>query len=138
MSLRVRTFEVRNGSHKRDDEDTVDSFLRSVSVDRIDSAYSGGSWQVFVLFHDTRQKEEAEQIASVIISALRVWRMTKAEEKSIDPLYLLPDETIEKVAHYVPTTAIELRVVMGDSQETAGVYAEEIVEIVRDTLNDLS
>ena len=138
MSLRVRTFEVRNGTYKRDDEDAIDAFLRSVAVDRIDSAYGDGGWQVFVLFHDARRKEEAEQIASVIISALKVWRMAKAEETGLDPSELLPDEVIDKVAHYVPTTAIELRVVMGVTQEKAGPHADEIVEIVRQTLSDLS
>ena len=42
MSLRVRSFEVRRGTFKRDDEDAIDAFLRSVAVDRIDTAYGDG------------------------------------------------------------------------------------------------
>jgi ribonuclease D len=85
-----------------------------------------------------RHKEEAAQIASVIASALKEWRAEKADDTGKDPVELLPDEAIGKIAHYVPTTAIELRVVMGVTHETAGPYSEEIVRIVRSTLGELA
>jgi ribonuclease D len=136
--MRVRTFEVRSDVHRRDDEDAVDAFLRSVTVERVDTAYADGGWRVLVLFHDTRHKEEAAQIASVIAAALKDWRTAKADQIGSEPADILPDEAIDKVAHYVPTTAIELRVVMGVTHEKAGPYAEDIAGIVRRTLAELS
>jgi ribonuclease D len=138
MSLRLKTFEVRDGAYKRDDEEAVDSFLHSVAVERIDTAYAEGGWRVLVLFHDTRHKEEAAQIASVIAAALKDWRAEKAAALGENPADLLPDDAIDKVAHYVPTTAIELRVVMGVSQEAVGPHAEDIVRVVRRTLGELA
>ena len=138
MNLRVQSFTIRGGEAARQDEEMVSSFLRTASVERIETAFSGDCWHLLVLHRDMREKEEAEQIASVITSALKVWRAKIARKEKVSPNRVLSDEMVGRIAQYVPTTPLELRVVAGDGDGAAGPHDNEIVHVVRQTLDDLS
>jgi ribonuclease D len=137
MSLRVRTFEIRNGTTAREDEEAVSAFLRAVEAERIETAYAAEGWRLLIVYHDTKDKEESAQIASVVAGALRAWRAAEAIRRGVAPLVVLGDDDLDTVAHYVPTTALELRTVMGTGDDGTAPYEEEIVQVVRQTLDEL-
>ncbi len=141
MTLRVRTFEIRDGATARQDEEAVSAFLRSVDAERIEAAFAPGGWRLLVLHHDMKDREESAQIASVVAGALRAWRATEAIRAGVAAAAVLNDEALDKVAHYVPTTTLELRLVLGETGGEGGddgsPYEEEIVHIVRQTLDEL-
>ena len=138
MSLRVQSFTIRGGDAARKDEEMVSSFLRTASVERIETAFAGDSWHLLVLHRDMREKEEAEQIASVITSALKVWRAKISRQDNVNPGKILSDDMVARIAQYVPTTPLELRVVAGSGDGASGPHDNEIVQVVRKTLDDLS
>ena len=137
MSLSVRTFEVREGAQKADDECSITAFMKSVDVDRVDTAFVDGAWRLLVLYRDMREREEAEQIASVIASSLRSWRDMKAKRQQIEAVQVLSDDVLTQVAQLVPTTTLELRVVLGKEGEPVSAFEDEIVAVVRDALGEL-
>ena len=137
MSLSVRTFEVRAGAQKAEDESSITAFMKSVDVDRVDTAFVDGAWRLLVLYRDMREREEAEQIASVIASSLKSWREMKAKREQLDPTEVLSDEVLAQVAQFVPTTTLELRVVLGQDGESVSPFENEIVAVVRDSLGEL-
>ena len=121
-----------------DDEAELDQFLRSVDVDRVDTAAASEGWRVAVLFHDQREKEEAEQIASVVAGALRTWRNDNAASSGRAPAMILSDEAVDLIARCVPTTTLELRAILKTEDAVATTYASAIVRVVRDTMEALS
>jgi ribonuclease D len=136
MSLSLRTFEI-GAATREADEAAIAEFLSSVDVDRVDTAFSDGAWRILVHYRDARAKEEAAQIASVVVSALKVWRQRVAQASGETPEAVLPDATILAVARYVPTTQLELKLVLGDAAEACSGHHQEIVAVVRETLNQL-
>ena len=137
MALRMRTFRIHDES-VGEDEARLDQFLRSVDVDRVDTAAAGDGWRVAVLFHDQREKEEAEQIASVVAGALKAWRSNCAESAGEPPIVILSDDALDRIARGIPTTTIELLAMLGDEDPVATTHAHDIVGVVRETMDALA
>lgn len=137
MALRVRTFRIHDDSVV-DDETQLDHFLRSVDVDRVDTAATSEGWRVAVLFHDQREKEEAEQIASVVAGALKAWRSNCAESAGEPPIVILSDDALDRIARCIPTTTIELLAMLDDGDAVATTHAHDIVGVVRETMDALA
>ena len=138
MSLSVRTFSIPD-SNASASEAEITAFLHQVTVDRIETAYAPGGWKLLVFYTDPRGAEEANQIVSVISTNLRIWRSDMAATLGIDPDHLLPDMKLDRIAQTVPTTSLELRLILGeDSHRVLFDHDAEIVSIVRNTLDELS
>ena len=137
MALRMRTFRIHDTS-VGDDEALLDQFLRSVDVDRIDTAAANDGWRVAVLFHDQREKEEAEQIASVVAGALKAWRSACAESAGEPPIVILSDDALDRIARGIPTTTYELLTMLGQDDAVANAHAHDIVQVVRETMDALA
>ena len=144
MSTRIRTFKISDGDAAHRDEAAVSDFLRSVSPDRIDTAFDGEGWRVLVLYSDTRAEEESAQIESTVAGELRGWRADVARNLGVKPGMVMSDEAVTRVARYVPTTVIELRTVLNAGSGVGnampamdGRFENEIVQIVRQTLDSL-
>lgn len=138
MSLKVRTFEIREGEAATEDEDRVSSFLRAAAVERIETTFADCRWRLLIFYNDQKDKEESVQIASAIAAALKQWRRSAAQREAIQPGEMLSDEAIATIAQYVPTTPLELRLVLGKDTAAAVPYQAEIVQMVRQTLDALS
>ncbi len=137
MSLSVRSFEIPGGDARDVSETAVAAFLSSVEVERIETAYDDGAWRLLILFRDRREQEEAAQIAQAVTSALKHWRDRVARTAGVDPVGILDDEVLGAIARYVPTTTLELNIVLGSAAESISQHHEEIVSVVRDTLGEL-
>lgn len=137
MNLSVRSFEIPGGDKRDAAETCVSDFLGSVEVERIETAFENGVWRLLVMFRDRREKEEAAQIAQVVSSALKQWREQIAAATDVAPTDILSDEVMASVARYVPTTTLELNVVLGAAAEPILQYQNEIVAVVRETLGEL-
>ncbi len=137
MPLRLRTFRIHDASAD-DDEAVLDQFLRSVDVDRVDTAAANDGWRIAVLFHDQREKEEADQIASVVAGALKAWRSNCAESSGEPPIVILSDDALDLIARCIPTTTIELMAMLGPEDSVATTHAHEIVGVVRETMDALA
>ena len=137
MALRMRTFRIHDAS-VGDDEAELDQFLRSVDVNRVDTAAANDGWRVAVLFHDQREKEEAEQIASVVAGALKAWRSHRAESAGEPPIVILSDDALDRIARCIPTTTIELLAMLDQDDAVATTHAHDIVQVVRDTMDALA
>ena len=137
--LKVRTFHISDDD-PRAGEEAIANFLAHVHVDRIETAYADGGWRTLIIYNDPRQAEEAEQIASVIAANLRGWRDGPASGFGGDGAVVLSDDLIGQIAQYVPTTALELRVILnsGNVHEAVHRHQDDIVQVVRQTLDDLS
>ncbi len=141
MSLRVRSFQIRDGEHAKADEDGVAAFLRAVEVDRIETSYQPGAdagWRLLVLYDDNKELEEAAQIASVTATALRQWRAAAAADDQRALGEVISDEAIARIAGRAPTTTPELRAILDVPPDQPVPYEEEIVRIVCRVLEDLS
>lgn len=103
MSLKVRTFEIREGEEAEEDEERVSTFLRAAAVERIETAFADRRWRLLILYNDQKDKEESAQIASVIAAALKQWRRSAAQRGSIQPGEVLSDEAVTTIAQCVPT-----------------------------------
>ena len=107
MTTEVRTFIIPDDSPDLARTE-IAAFLRSVVIERIDSAYANGAWHVLVLHQDARRKEESEQIESAIKGALLAWRDQQARRDDLPRESVLPDDLLTEIAHYAPTTEREL------------------------------
>ena len=136
MSTEIRTFIIPD-DHSDEVRETLAHFLRSVEVQRIDTAYAAGAWRVLVLFQDLRHKEEAKQIESAITAALNGWRERAAARDSLSPEEVLPEAAMPEIARFAPTTEHELSVIAASTDLEHGGYGAEIVQVVRATLEDL-
>ena len=142
MTLQIRTFRIPepagSGSPGADQERAVAAFLRSVKVERIETAYTDRAWSLLVLYHDRKDQEEAAQIASAVASALREWRSETAARDKVKAEKVLRDALLERVALAVPTTTLELAELQNGGSDDSMAYAGEIVQVVRSALAELT
>lgn len=138
MTLRARTFQIRDGEDAASDEEHLAGFLGRVEVERIETAHLPDGWRLLVFYNDTRAAEESAQIATTVASALKDWRRDMARNLAVDKADILSDAHLKEVARYAPTTTLELRVVLGVEGEGGTSYENEIVQTVRETLDGLS
>ncbi|MFV3073845.1 HRDC domain-containing protein [Niveispirillum fermenti] len=137
MNLELRTFTIRDASAE-DDEHRVANFLRTVEVERIDTAYAGESWRILVHYRDLRRKEEQAQIETAIQAELNLWRSEVARNLAVDREEVMSNHLLAEVARYAPTTEIELSVIVSSLGEDAHKRGAEIVRVVRRTMEDLT
>lgn len=134
-TMEMRRFSIR-AEVAEEDQERLANFLRGVDVERIDTAYADGCWQVLVLYRDLRAREEAAQIESAIVAALNGWRSKTARSSDVAREMVLADETVARIARSAPTTLGELKPLIGDKATLA--RPEQILSIVRSTLADLT
>lgn len=136
MTTEIRTFQIpdtdRDGA-----QEIVSGFLRTVEVERIDTAYADGAWRILVLYQDLRRKEESKQIESAIVAELSAWRDKAAARNGVSREALLPDDLLPEIARFAPTTERELSVILGSRDIDVGPLAQEIAAVVRNTLEAL-
>ncbi|MDZ5646052.1 MULTISPECIES: HRDC domain-containing protein [Nitrospirillum] len=137
MTLEIRTFSIRDAVHD-EDETRLASFLRTVEVSRIDTAYADGAWRVLVQYRDLRRKEETAQIESAIISAINSWRTDVAKALGVDKEEILSNSVVAEIARYAPTTEIELSVISNAAGFDVAGRGGQIVQIVRQTMEELT
>jgi len=136
MTSEIRTFIVTDGAGGETQAE-LSAFLRSVEVQRIDTAYADGAWRVLVMFEDLKRKEESAQIESAILGALSTWRDKVADRVGMSRDMLLPDELLSEIARYAPTTEHELQVILSGRGKAVGQHGAEIVQVVRHMLEAL-
>ncbi len=136
MSSEVRTFVLPDAGPEQGRLE-VANFLRSVVVDRIETAYADGAWRLLVLYKDARQQEESEQIESAIKDALSLWRDQEARRTGQEREAILSDDLLAAIAHYAPTTERELSTIVGSQGSALGPYAGAIVQTVKAMLDAL-
>ncbi|MDR3515610.1 MAG: HRDC domain-containing protein [Azospirillaceae bacterium] len=137
MTHFIRTFQIRD-SVSTADEAFLAEFLRSVEIQRIETAYSDGAWHLLVMYDELRRKEETAQIESAISAALNTWRAQLARQLGIDREAVLTDGAITEIARYAPTTAIELSVIASSMSCDLTEHGPAVVQVVRQTLEDLT
>lgn len=136
MTTEIRTFILTDGTGSAENDD-LSSFLRTVEVQRVDTAYADGAWRILVLYQDLKRKEESAQIESAIVGALNTWRDRVAARSGISRDAVLPDEIVVEIARYAPTTEHELAVIISGRGFDVGQHGAEIVQVVRQMLEDL-
>lgn len=136
MTSEIRTFQIPD-EEPEEAQHALSSFLRTVEVQRIDTAYAAGAWRVLVLYQDLRRKEESLQIETAIVDALNSWRDRTAARQGIPRDAVLPDDLVPEIARFAPTTDRELSVIIGTREFDSGSHGAEIVQVVRSTLEDL-
>lgn len=136
MRSEIRTFVIPD-LEGEESQERVAAFLRTVEVERIDTAYADGAWRVLILFKDLKGREETAQIESAIADALLSWRNKRAASDAISGETILPEELVTEIAHFAPTTAIELRAIYHTKGLDLDAYAQDIVQVVKQTLEAL-
>ncbi len=136
MSIEIRTFQISDLDDGTAQNDLA-TFLRTVEVERIDTAYSHDGWRVLVLYRNLRLKEEAVQIEAVIMAALNNWRERIARQEALTRDAVLPDELMTEIAHFAPTTEHELSIIVGSRNVDFDRYGAEVVGVVRSALETL-
>ncbi len=136
MSSEIRTFVIPDANPDQVRHD-VAGFLRSVVVDRIDTAYVDGAWRVLVLYQDARRKEESEQIESAIKGGLVGWREREALRSGNSRESIVSDELLAEIAHCAPTTERELAIITATHGADVGPYGAAIVQTVKAMLDAL-
>jgi ribonuclease D len=136
MSSEVRTFIIPDANPDQVRHE-VAAFLRSVVIDRIDTAYADGAWRILVLYQDARRKEESEQIESAIKGTLLEWREREAGRSGINREAIVSDELIAEIAHYAPTTERELSTIVAAHGADVGLHGAAIVQAVKAMLDAL-
>lgn len=137
MKLEIRTFTI-NPLSSSEDEARLASFLRTVDVVRIDTAYAADAWRILVQYQDMRRDEETAQIEMAISSAINSWRGEVAKATGVDRDEVLPTGLVNEIARYAPTTEVELSVIVGASGFDIGDRGGQIVQVVRQTMEELS
>lgn len=137
MTVDIRTFAIRDATAE-EDESRLASFLRTVEVERIDTAYADGAWRVLVQFRDLRRKEERLQIETAIQAALNAWRSEVARTTGQEKEAVLPSALLTEIARYAPSTEIELTVIGNALGINTRAHGAEIVRVVRQTMDDLT
>ncbi len=134
MSTEIRTFIIPD-ANADEAQDRLSSFLRTVEVQRIDTAYAGDGWRVLVLYADLRRKEESQQIEAAIAAALNGWRDRVAAGVGVTRDVILPDDLVQEIARFAPTTEHELSIIVGGRDLPVPLQGAEIVQVVRSTLD---
>jgi ribonuclease D len=137
MSSEIRTFKIRDAA-VHEDELALGEFLRTVEVARIETTYAGDAWHILVMFEELRKREETAQIQSAIVAALNHWRAQAAAAHNIDRESIMPSSAVQEIARYAPTTEIELTVVGNALGIDTSVFGAAIVQVVRQTLEELT
>jgi ribonuclease D len=137
MNLEIRTFTIRDEAAS-EDERRIAAFMRSVEVERIDTAHSDGAWRILVHYRDLRQKEERAQIETAIQAALNSWRADVARNTGVEKDAVLPGTLLVEIARYAPTTEVELAVIVNSSGAALHGRGAEIVRVVRQTMEELT
>lgn len=137
MATDIRSFKIRD-AHAREDEAALREFLRTVEVQRIETAFSDGAWHILVLYEELRRREEILQIQSAIVAALNGWRSQAAADLGLGRDEVLPDRAVTEIARYAPTTEVELGVIAGTLGIDLGRHGLSIVQVVRQTLEELT
>ncbi|CAK0747981.1 Aldolase [Azospirillaceae bacterium] len=138
MTTEIRTFRIADTDEDyQDEQERLAAFLRSVEVERIDTAYADGAWRILVLYQDLRRKEESAQIESAIVAALGSWRNKTSRRMPIEREELLPSSLLGEIARLAPSTERELSTINGIPAETVKNFGSEIVLVVKGTLDDL-
>lgn len=137
MNLELRTFTIRDAAAE-EDELRVANFLRTVEVERIDTAYVEGGWRLLVHYRDLRRKEEQAQIETAIQQALNSWRSEVGRNLGVDREEVMSNHLLGEVARYAPTTEVELSVIVSSLGEDTHARGSEIVRVVRQTMEDLT
>jgi ribonuclease D len=137
MAADIRSFKIRD-AHVREDEAALREFLRTVEVQRIETAFSDGAWHILVLYEELRRREEILQIQSAIVAALNGWRGQAAADLGLGRDEVLPDRAVTEIARYAPTTEVELGVIAGTLGIDLGRHGLSIVQVVRQTLEELT
>lgn len=135
MASEIRTFRIRDDA-VQEDEAILAGFLRTVEVTRIETAFADGAWRILVLYQDLRRREETLQIHSAIVAALNQWRRRTAVAGRQEDV--IPDAAVSEIARYAPTTEIELGVVAGSLGIDVAGHGAAIVQVVRQTLEELT
>lgn len=136
MTTEIRTFQIPD-TDREGAQESLAAFLRTVEVERIDTAYADGGWRILVLYQDLRRKEESAQIESAIVAELSAWRDKAAARGGVAREALLPDDLLPEIARFAPTTERELSVILGSRDIDVGPMAQEIAAVVRNTLEAL-
>ncbi|HYH19409.1 MAG TPA: HRDC domain-containing protein [Azospirillum sp.] len=136
MTTEIRTFQIPDAT-REEAQTMLSAFLRTVEVQRIDTAYADGAWRILVLYQDLRRKEEALQIETAIAAALNLWRDRVAARDGLSRDSVLPDELVPEIARFAPTTEHELSIIVGTRDFDLGARGGEIVQVVRSTLDEL-
>lgn len=136
MTTEIRTFRIPD-AEPESAQTELSSFLRTVEVERIDTAFADGAWRVLVLFQDLRRKEESLQIETAIAAALNGWRDRVATREGVARDAVLPDDLVTEIARYAPTTEHELSVLVGSRDLDIGPHGADVVAVVRNTLEEL-
>ena len=137
MSSEIRTFKIRDAA-VHEDELALGEFLRIVEVARIETTYAGDAWHILVMFEELRKREETAQIQSAIVAALNHWRAQAASAHNIEREAVMPSAAVQEIARYAPTTEIELTVVGNALGIDTSVFGAAIVQVVRQTLEELT
>ena len=137
MSSEIRTFKIRDAA-VQEDELALGEFLRTVDVARIETTYAGDAWHILVMFEELRKREETAQIQSAIVAALNHWRTQAASAHNIEREAVMPSAAVQEIARYAPTTEIELTVVGNALGIDTSVFGAAIVQVVRQTLEELT
>lgn len=137
MQANVKSFWIRSGAEGTSDEAELAAFLRGVDVLRLETAYDQG-WRVLVLYSDMRNREEAQQIRQAIRMALDGWRRDAAKRGGLSANAVLTDSLLDEIASAAPTTLREMQDVLGKGHDADGHHLPEIIQIVSQTLRDLS
>ncbi|MEI8395828.1 MAG: HRDC domain-containing protein [Rhodospirillaceae bacterium] len=136
MSTEIRTFVIPDADPDQDRSEMA-AFLRSVVVERIETAYSEGAWRMLVFYEDARRKEESDQIESAIKSALIAWRDQEAAREGKPQDNILSDSLLNEIAHFAPTTERELIAIATAMGVSVGPFGSAIVIVVKKMLDDL-
>ncbi len=101
MSTEIRTFTIPD-IDAEEAQAHLSSFLRTVEVQRIDTAYAVDGWRVLVLFTDLKRKEESQQIEAAIAAALNGWRDRTAARSGTTRDAVLADDLVQEIARIRP------------------------------------
>ncbi len=134
MSTEIRTFTIPD-ANAEEAQVHLSAFLRTVEIQRIDTAYAGDGWRVLVLYGDLKRKEESQQIEAAIVAALNGWRDRTAAQAGVARDAVLPDDLVPEIARFAPTTEHELSIIVGTRDLPISQYGGEIVQVVRSTLD---
>ena len=82
------------------------------------------------------KKRGSEKISNDLFTALRNWRAMKAEDEGVPVYMVLQQKALHAIATNKPVNAAELKQQLGVGEKTVERYGAEILEIVKDYLDN--
>ncbi|MBZ9711958.1 DNA helicase RecQ [Deinococcus multiflagellatus] len=73
-----------------------------------------------------------------LFEALRAWRLSRARSLGVPPYVIFTDATLKAIAEFKPTSHALLGTVSGVGQRKLADYGDEVVQLVRDSLDGAS